>query len=230
MDTFLKTANQLLMQRKVVADRFDKRPYHPKVEAAIFCYKHIFPNTSHAHLETVNDTYLDFETAVQPSNNILVRQGKDTYAFQPKEIVDIFHSDLSSSTAEVVPGFHACTLKMTFRLPRNPYTNKTFTLEQLDSILAQMILTRTIHNVLKHPEIPIFFLNRHKLILQGQQQQAKYKTTKHIGEVLEQNGLQFIQRYKYNSHTHDCDNSSSWRFSGKLDLHQVTLLLMESLS
>lgn len=229
MDTFFKTANQLLHGHKKKWERFEKKKYHPKVEAAIFCFKRIFPSGLQPLAQPVNDTYLDFETAIKAGKNIYVKQGKDIYAFLPSEIVDIFHSDLSSSSAEVVPGYNACTLKMTFRLPRNPYTNKTFTLEQLDLILSQMLINHTIHQTCKHPEVPIFLIHRRKFILEGQQQQAKYKVTKYISEVLEENGLQFLQKYKYNPQTHDCDNTSFWRFPDKLDVHEVTLLLMESL-
>jgi len=164
-------------------------------------YKFIFPNFYHPDQSFTNEFFLDFctKTTDPESNIIIVTCGKDLYGFLPDEIFNIFHNDLCRSNTilfeETVPNFErqgnihntVWTLQRSFRLPVNPWSNKTFTLEQIKEIISQLALLNFLPSIDKMPDVVIFLMNSEKILV-----------APNIQEFFEQHGFKFeenIQSY-----------------------------------
>lgn len=108
-----------------------------------------------------NEYFLDFVTFAKESveeSTIIVHCGKDKYRFFVQEILEIFHNDLCRSntilfeeTVQYVDSTRGYmygqklhnivwSLQRSFRLPVNPWSNKTFTWEQIKEIVSQFLL------------------------------------------------------------------------------------------
>jgi hypothetical protein len=164
-------------------------------------YKFIFPNFYHQEKSFTNEFFLDFclQTTELNSNTIIVTCGKDLYCFLPEEILNIFHNDLYRSNTilfeETVPNFErqgnihntVWTLQRSFRLPVNPWSNKTFTFEQITEIISQLALLNYLPSFHQMPEVVLFLIHCQKILV-----------APNIQEFFEKQGLKFeenIQPY-----------------------------------
>jgi len=125
-------------------------------------YKVIYPDFYiQQEVEFTNEYFLDFVTLskeIVEEATIIVHCGKDKYRFFAQEILEIFHNDLCRSNTilfeETAPYVDATrgyvygqtlhnivwSLQRSFRLPVNPWSNKTFTWEQIKEIFSQFLL------------------------------------------------------------------------------------------
>lgn len=175
-----------------------------ELKAAIRCYDIIFKKNlnEYKHIKPVNEYLFDFETKADPTakNNIIIREKDEFYVFSIKEILKWVKDQLNNSNVVFEPTFKVTSLVKNFSLPRNPYTNKVFTHEQLRQMLSQIIyknLGASIENV---PELKVFFNHYDEIdfSLTG------YPLTTNIIDVFESHGLKFKE--KFNNKT----NKSSW--------------------
>lgn len=131
-------------------------------------FKKIFPNFYSQETIFTNEFFLDFVTHTQElnPNKIVVHCEKDAYCFFPEEIFNIFHNDLCRSNTilfeetSFLPNhiIHniVWSLQRSFRLPVNPWSNKTFTLPQIKEIVSQLLLFNLEPPVAKMPEVILF--------------------------------------------------------------------------
>jgi hypothetical protein len=110
-----------------------------------------------------NDTFYDAQTVKEYQDPIIiVREGKENYAFKPEEILQLMHSDLSRSRVTQQINYGVVSLVKSFRLPQNPYTMSPFSLENIKNILSQLVFYKIeIPSIM--PEVLVFLQNSEQL-------------------------------------------------------------------
>jgi len=167
------------------------------------CYKKLFQSCYPVPPSNFfNDTFLDFETQIGaiPIQNKIIVAG---HAFLFEEMVDIWHNDLSYSTAELEPVTGLCFFTEKFRLPRNPWNSLPFKKDEIGLILSQFVLKDKISMLKKYPEVycfaeyfePIFESRSEKLSIEN---------------IFKEKGLLFKPVYGKEKNGHECFNRSHW--------------------
>jgi hypothetical protein len=138
-------------------------------------------------------------------NSIIVRDfANNYYCFTFDEIIQIFHTDLSRSNAEIEPNYNVCSVQKSFRLPHNPYSNLCFSVLEIKQILSQILLIRDkMLNFKKFPEV-CFFLFHYIEIVDACKDLSPYYTTDFLNEFFESLGLMFKEKIINNQ------NHSKW--------------------
>lgn len=180
------------------------------------CFGNIFPIV---HPIFTNDDFYDADSVKDYQDLIIiVRDGRENYAFKPEEILQIMHSDLSRSRVSQQIHSGVVSLEKTFRLPQNPYTGAPFSLQNIQSILSQLVYYK-IDIPTTMPEVLVFLQNAEQLYTKLEkhiailQKPTDYtKTVKFLDneiniflrEFLSHHGLEFIEFYSLDN------NESSW--------------------
>ncbi|NDE13718.1 hypothetical protein EBZ80_02175 [bacterium] len=185
---------------------WSKRVTPKSLDRARDCFHEIFPRFyrfPHG-LEIGNEYFLDFETPTTDNGPvILVVEHSRVYAFQPSEVWNIFHSDLTRSSAETESTTGIVTIVRGFRLPRNPYSNRVFDRGQIRCILSQLALLGAIPEK-PMPEVWIFFRSFGDILERISGLDA-YKITEALYNILVGEGMRFQER------SAGMENLSQWR-------------------
>lgn len=175
-----------------------------ELNAAIKCYHHIFKKTlqEYKHILPINDYLLDYETKSDPASpsNLFIVDNKDYYVFSIEEIIKWIADELSNSNVLFESHFKILSLVKNFRLPRNPYTNKIFTPDQIKRIYSEITLKKKSSLIDKKPELYIFFNHYDEIDFSLKD----YASTTNIMNFFEKHGLVFKEKFTKDK------NNSSW--------------------
>jgi hypothetical protein len=189
-----------------------KRMTQKTLETARRCFHQIFPGFYRfpKNTEAGNEFFLDFETPVEahaPETVVLVKEGGRVYAFLASEVWNIFHSDLSRSSAETESTTGIVTIVRGFRLPRNPYSNRPFDEGRVRSILSQLALSGSMPEK-PMPEVAVFF-RLFAEILKETEGTSAYRTTEALYNIFVREGMTFQER------SAGTENTSHWKVCKK---------------
>ena len=180
------------------------------------CYGNIFPIVVP---KFENDYFYDAEEVKEYQDPIIiVCEGRENYAFKPEEILQIMHSDLSRSRVAQQIHTGIVSLEKTFRLPQNPYTSSPFSIENIQSILSQLVYYK-VEISTTMPEVLVFLQNADQLftsldqhIVALQKPTDFTKTVKFLDNetniflrnFFTNHGLEFMEFYNFDN------NDSNW--------------------
>lgn len=184
--------------------KFSKSKKDVELKTAIRCYNIIFKKQleTYKNIKPVNEYLFDFETVADPlsDKNIVIRDNDEHYVFSIKEILKWISDQLGNSNIVFEPVFKITSLVKNFRLPRNPYTNKVFSHDQIRQMLSQIVYKKQSCQINSSPELKVFFHHYRDLdfSLDG------YQSTTDIIDVFEKHGLQFKEKFNKKN------NRSAW--------------------
>jgi hypothetical protein len=158
----------------------------------------------------MNDYLLDFETATNTcqSADVIIVKGKkrETFCFTLQEILSIYKSDLCRSVLVYDNILRVYTVMKNFRLPRNPYSNEIFSIDETRQIISQIVL--------KTSDLPrefydvYVFLQYFENIFSVCMTKEPYEVTNNLHTFFEKHGFRFVERYiKKND-----ENQSHWKY------------------
>ncbi|NDB86345.1 MAG: hypothetical protein EB127_27155, partial [Alphaproteobacteria bacterium] len=88
------------------------------------------------------------------------------YLFTVNEILSIIHANLSHSDAVLEVTFMICSILKSFHLPVNPYTGKSFSIQEMKQILGQLlyasVMTEGGITHVRYPEVFLYFCHLHR--------------------------------------------------------------------
>lgn len=157
----------------------------------------------------MNDFLLDFETATSTcqSADVIIVTGKkkETFCFSLEEILSIYKSDLSRSVLVYDNVLRVYTVMKNFRLPRNPYSNEIFSIDETRQIISQIVvktsdLPREFYDV-------FVFLQHCKTIIPACMTKEPYEVTNYLHTFFETHGFRFVERYIRKND----ENQSHWK-------------------
>lgn len=202
---FFEIAKKVLKDLpKPFLQKFSKSKKDVELKTAIRCYNMIFQKQLETYklIKPVNEYLFDFETVADPvsDKNIVIRDNDEYYVFSIKEILKWVSDQLTNSNIVFEPIFKVTSLVKNFRLPRNPYTNKVFTHDQIRQMLSQIVYKRQSCQIDSSPDLRVFFHHYQDLdfSLEG------YASTTDIIVLFENHGLRFKERFNKKT------NRSTW--------------------
>lgn len=189
-------AGFLEITKKVLARETTPVKMDP-LDAAIKCFDVLFLKDLQQHYQKYpprNEFLLDFETPADPlsPDAVVVHDGpEEYYVFSVSELLEWIDDELSNSTVVYEAEYRVTSLVRSFRLPRNPYTNKTLLPAQLAEIWSQVLYRKMSGLIDRNAVLRIFF---HQY-LQFDFSLTGYDSTANICQVLQSHGLKFNERY-----------------------------------
>lgn len=186
-----------------------------------------------------NEYFLDFVTFAKESveeSTIIVHCGKDKYRFFAKEILEIFHNDLCRSntilfeeTAQYIdPGrgyiygqrLHniVWSLQRSFRLPVNPWSNKTFTWEQIKEILSQFLLFG-INLENNYPEVNVFLKDGKNILYLVEKSDSSQQISPLLQGYFEKKGFVFEESIQPIWMCTNCKHENNMDFNAERQLN-----------
>jgi hypothetical protein len=178
------------------------------------CFKMIFPNYYRKKLDIKNEYFLDWTTPtedyIKDDLIIVTDDSKNTYSFLFDEIINIFHNNLSRSNAEIEPQYNICTVTKSFRLPVNPYSNLSFSLNEMKQIISQILLYNK--KMIQYKEMPeiYHFLKNYEIIIKDCENLSNYFVTDYLFLFFKKKGLIYKEKTKIKTKVF-CDNFSKWQ-------------------
>lgn len=189
--------------------RKTKDPSLAMVLSLKFCYRQIFPLHAIKIDECVNEYLLDFETltstCTMDQTIVVYGKQKEKYCFSMNEILQICKSDLCRSVLIYDDVLRVYTVVKNFRLPHNPYINKMFSLEDLNSIVSQIVI-HTSSLSKDFQDVYLFLQYRHVLLSQCANQPS-YQVTSLLDQFFETHEFRFQEKYKKTTK----ENESHWK-------------------
>lgn len=190
-----------------------KNSKHLRVYSIRSCYKALFPNFYERNLSDItNEFLLDYSTSclsLHPYQTIIIDQGKNRYAFSKDEIFKIFHYDLIRSNIDYEPRYNITTLRKSFRLPTNPYSNQIFTLDSIKQIIGQLFLfDMSLPERNMYPEVYLYLFYAEE-ILKSSLALNSYDLTSFLYEFFHQKRFVFKENFNH------LENNSLWIEQGK---------------
>lgn len=189
------------------------------------CYRHIYPRfyeQKKSKTILLNQHFLDYETETKGyrgTDEILVWNDvkSNGYLFTVHEILSMIHVNLSHSDAVLETTFMICSILKSFHLPVNPYTGKSFSIQEMKQILGQLlyasVMTEGAITHIRHPEVFQYFCHMQRIHEECPSQEKRYETTKYLEKFFSQHSLVFKEKYKILTRPKTCENESKWTSS-----------------
>jgi len=186
-----------------------------------------------------NEYFFDFVTQTNETveeNTVVVHCGKDKYRFFVDELLKVFHNDLCRSntilfeeTAQYIDPTRGYvhgqilhnvvwSLQRSFRLPVNPWSNKTFTWEQIKEIFSQFLLLG-INLEDNYPEVNAFLKDAKNILYLAEKSADSQQMSPFLQGYFEKKGLVFEEKIQPIWICTNCKKENNMDFTAERQLN-----------
>jgi len=186
-----------------------------------------------------NEYFLDFVTQTNETveeYTVIIHCGKDKYRFFVDELLEVFHNDLCRSntilfeeTAQYIDATRGYvygqrlhnivwSLQRSFRLPVNPWSNKTFTWEQIKEIFSQFLLLG-INLGDNHPEVNAFLKDAKNILYLAEKSDSNQQVSPFLQGYFEKKGLVFEEKIQPIWTCANCKKENNMDFTAERQLN-----------